>query len=205
VELPKTNFFYLTMIQELVFATNNANKVAEIKKVLGDLFEVITLKDAGIDIDIPEPYDTLEENARTKSKTIFEMTGKDCFSEDTGLFVDALNGEPGVKSARYAGDKANNKDNIEKLLLNLNNIEKRNARFRTIISVILKGKEQQFEGICEGYILQTPVGEKGFGYDAVFIPDGSQKSFAEMETEEKNIYSHRKKAVAKLVAFLSQQ
>lgn len=191
------------MVQELVFATNNANKVAEIKKVLGDLFEVVTLKDAGIDIDIPEPYDTLEENARTKSKTIFEMTGKNCFSEDTGLFVDALNGEPGVKSARYAGDKANNKDNIEKLLLNLNTIENRAARFRTIISLILNAKEHQFEGICEGYILQTPVGEKGFGYDAVFIPDGSQKSFAEMETEEKNIYSHRKKAVAKLMAFLN--
>ncbi len=191
------------MVQELVFATNNTNKVAEIKKVLGDLFEVVTLKDAGIDIDIPEPYDTLEENASTKSKTIFEITGKNCFSEDTGLFVDALNGEPGVKSARYAGDKANNKDNIEKLLFKLNNVEDRKARFRTIISLILNGQEQQFEGICEGYILQTPIGEKGFGYDAVFIPDGSQKSFAEMETKEKNMYSHRKKAVSKLIAFLS--
>ena len=104
------------MIKELVFATNNPNKVAEIKKVLGDLFEVISLKDAGIEIDIPEPYDTLEENANTKSKTIFELTGKNCFSEDTGLFVDALYGEPGVKSARYAGDTATNKENIEKLI-----------------------------------------------------------------------------------------
>ncbi len=107
------------MITQLIFATNNANKVAEIKKVLGDLFEVVSLKDAGIDIDIPEPFDTLEENAATKSKTIFELTGKNCFSEDTGLFVDALNGEPGVKSARYAGDNATNKDNIEKLLVKL--------------------------------------------------------------------------------------
>jgi XTP/dITP diphosphohydrolase len=193
------------MLQELVFATNNQNKVAEIKKVLGSLFEVVTLKDAGIDIDIPEPYDTLEENAWTKSKTIFELTGKDCFSEDTGLFVDALHGEPGVKSARYAGDTATNKENIEKLLLNLSAVEKRTARFRTIISLMLDGKEQQFEGVCEGVILKTPVGEKGFGYDAVFIPAGSDKSFAQMETEEKNVYSHRKKAVAKLVAFLSSK
>lgn len=193
------------MIQELVFATNNQNKVAEIKKVLGSLFEVITLKDAGIDIDIPEPYDTLEENARTKSTTIFELTGKNCFSEDTGLFVDALKGEPGVKSARYAGDNATNKDNIEKLLTHLNDVEKRYARFRTIISLMLNGEEHQFEGICEGVILKDPVGEKGFGYDAIFIPDGSEKSFAQMETEEKNLYSHRKKAVAKLVAFLSEK
>lgn len=191
------------MIEELVFATNNANKVAEIKKMLGNLFTVTSLKDAGIDIDIPEPYDTLEENARAKSKTIFEMTGKNCFSEDTGLFVDALNGHPGVKSARYAGDKATNKENIEKLLANLNGVEKRTARFKTIISLMQAGKEFQFEGVCEGEIIETPVGEKGFGYDAVFIPDGNEKTFAQMETEEKNIYSHRKKAMKKLIGFLS--
>lgn len=191
------------MIEELVFATNNANKVAEIKKMLGNLFTVTSLKDAGIDIDIPEPYDTLEENARAKSKTIFEMTGKNCFSEDTGLFVDALNGQPGVKSARYAGDKATNKENIEKLLANLNGVEKRTARFKTIISLMQAGKEFQFEGVCEGEIIETPVGEKGFGYDAVFIPDGNEKTFAQMETEEKNIYSHRKKAMKKLIGFLS--
>lgn len=191
------------MIEELVFATNNANKVAEIKKMLGNLFTVTSLKEAGIDIDIPEPYDTLEENARAKSKTIFEMTGKNCFSEDTGLFVDALNGQPGVKSARYAGDKATNKENIEKLLANLNGVEKRTARFKTIISLMQAGKEFQFEGVCEGEIIETPVGEKGFGYDAVFIPDGNEKTFAQMETEEKNIYSHRKKAMKKLIGFLS--
>lgn len=191
------------MIEELVFATNNANKVAEIKKMLGNLFTVTSLKEAGIDIDIPEPYDTLEENARAKSKTIFEMTGKNCFSEDTGLFVDALNGQPGVKSARYAGDKATNKENIEKLLANLNGVEKRTARFKTVISLMQAGKEFQFEGVCEGEIIETPVGEKGFGYDAVFIPDGNEKTFAQMETEEKNIYSHRKKAMKKLIGFLS--
>lgn len=190
------------MTTSIVFATNNPNKVAEIKKVLGGSFDIISLKDAGIDIDIPEPYDTLEENARTKSATIFKLTGKDCFSEDTGLFVDALNGEPGVKSARYAGDKATNQDNIEKLLQHLQGIEKRSARFRTVISLMQIGKEHQFEGVCEGVIIEKPIGEKGFGYDAVFIPDGSTKSFAQMETEEKNIYSHRKKAVKKLVDFL---
>ncbi len=191
------------MIKQLVFATNNANKVAEIKKVLNGSFEVVSLKDAGIDIDIPEPYDTLEENATTKSKTIYELTGKNCFSEDTGLLVDALNGEPGVKSARYAGDNAGNKENIEKLLLKLGDTTNRKAHFRTIVSLILDGKETQFEGICEGQILKAPIGEKGFGYDAVFIPDGSNKSFAEMETDEKNIYSHRKKAMKKLIDFLN--
>lgn len=191
------------MINELIFATNNQNKVAEIKKVLNGLFEVVSLKDAGIDIDIPEPYDTLEENAHTKSKTIFDITGKNCFSEDTGLFVDALGGEPGVKSARYAGDNATNKENIKKLLSGMHGVTNRKARFRTMISLMLNGEEQQFEGICEGVILQDERGEKGFGYDAVFIPSGSDKTFAEMETEEKNIYSHRKKAVRKLVDFLT--
>lgn len=190
------------MSASIVFATNNPNKVAEIKKVLGGTFDIVSLKDAGIDIDIPEPFHTLEENARTKSNTIFKLTGKDCFSEDTGLFVDALNGEPGVKSARYAGDKATNQDNIEKLLQQLQGIEKRTARFRTVISLMQNSQEYQFEGVCEGVIIEKPIGEKGFGYDAVFIPDGSNKSFAQMETEEKNIYSHRKKAVKKLVDFL---
>ncbi|HOZ77076.1 MAG TPA: RdgB/HAM1 family non-canonical purine NTP pyrophosphatase [Ferruginibacter sp.] len=192
------------MTNQIVFATNNANKVAEIKNVLGGQFEVISLKDAGIEIDIPEPYDTLEENARTKSTTIFELTSKDCFSEDTGLFVDALNGAPGVKSARYAGEQATNQDNIQKLLLQLNGIENRTARFRTVISLMQNGTEQQFEGICEGIILPAPIGEKGFGYDALFIPNGSSKSFAQMETEEKNLYSHRKKAVKKLIDFLNR-
>lgn len=193
------------MTAQLIFATNNQNKVAEVRSVLGNLFEVISLKEAGIDVEIPEPYDTLEENAATKSSTIFNLTGKNCFSEDTGLFVDALNGAPGVKSARYAGEAANNKNNIEKLLLNLSKNENRNARFRTIISLILNGREHIFEGICEGMILTAERGEKGFGYDAVFVPNGSEKSFAEMDTAEKNLYSHRKKTMAKLIAFLSEK
>ena len=191
------------MITPLIFATNNTNKVAEIKTVLGNLFEIISLKEAGIDIDIPEPYNTLEENATAKSQTIFKLTGKNCFSEDTGLLVDALNGEPGVKSARYAGDNSSNKENIEKLMMKLGDSDNRKAHFRTIISLILGGKEKQFEGICQGKILKTAVGEKGFGYDAVFMPDGGNKSFAEMETEEKNLYSHRKKAMKKLIEFLN--
>lgn len=193
------------MTDQLIFATNNQNKVAEVKSVLGNSFEVISLKEAGIDIDIPEPYDTLEENAATKSSTIFELTGKNCFSEDTGLFVDALDGEPGVKSARYAGEAANNKANIEKLLLNLDNNENRKASFRTIISLILNKTAYTFEGICEGRILTVPRGEQGFGYDAVFVPDGSDNSFAEMDTAGKNKFSHRKKAMAKLITFLAEK
>ncbi len=191
------------MISQLIFASNNQNKVTEIKKVLGNLFEVLSLKEAGIEIEIPEPYDTLEENAATKSSTIFKLTGSNCFSEDTGLFVDALNGEPGVKSARYAGEPSSNKANIDKLLLNLCTNNNRNARFRTIISLILNGEEHRFEGVCEGLILKASVGEYGFGYDAVFMPTGSKKSFAQMEIDEKNIYSHRKKAMVKLIDFLS--
>ena len=150
------------------------------------------------------PFDTLEENAATKSATIFKLTANDCFSEDTGLFVDALDGEPGVKSARYAGDIADNKANIEKLLLNLADNTNRKARFRTIISLIKNGTVTEFEGICEGNILLQQTGENGFGYDAVFTPEGSEKSFAEMDIDEKNSYSHRKKAMAKLIAFLHQ-
>jgi len=192
-------------MHSIIFATNNKNKVEEIRSVLKDSFQIISLKEAGIDIDIPEPYDTLEENAREKSGTIHALTGKDCFSEDTGLEVTALNNEPGVRSARYAGDENDFKKNIEKLLLNLNGIENRNARFRTVISLMLHGIEYQFEGICEGNITKEESGNNGFGYDAVFIPDGSTKTFAEMSMEEKNKFSHRKKATAKFVAFLNNQ
>ncbi|UYQ93665.1 RdgB/HAM1 family non-canonical purine NTP pyrophosphatase [Chitinophaga horti] len=187
---------------ELVFATNNDNKVKEIRAVLGDEFEIITLKESGIDIDIPEPHDTLEENAREKSTVIFKMTGKSCFSEDTGLEIDALNGEPGVLSARYAGEQKESADNIKKVLANMQGVTNRQARFRTVISLILNGEEHQFEGICEGEILDSTTGGKGFGYDPIFKPTGADRSFAQMETHEKNGYSHRAKAFRKLVAFL---
>jgi XTP/dITP diphosphohydrolase len=171
--------------------------------VLGDKFSIKTLAEAGIDIEIPEPHDTLEENAREKSVVIHRLTGGNCFSEDTGLEVTALGGAPGVRSARYAGEDANFDNNISKLLAALDGISERAARFRTVISLFLDGKEYQFEGICPGTIITERKGNNGFGYDPVFIPGGADKSFAEMTMDEKTIYSHRKKATEKFVAFLN--
>lgn len=189
---------------KLIFATNNQHKVDEIRSVVGknSSLEIITLKEAGIDIDIPEPFATLEENAGNKSRIIYELTKMNCFSEDTGLETEALGGEPGVKSARYAGDEKSFDKNIEKLLFRLEGNENRNARFRAIISLIIDGKENLFEGICEGIIVEHKRGQKGFGYDPVFVPQGSIHTFAEMHLEEKNRFSHRKKATDKLVAYL---
>lgn len=186
----------------IIFATNNANKVKEIRNQLGESFNIIPLKEAGIDIDIPEPHDTLEANATEKSATIFKLTNQPCFSEDTGLEIEALNNEPGVKSARYAGEGKDSNDNIDLVLKNMTGITNRNARFRTVISLQLNGKEHLFEGICSGKILTERDGEKGFGYDPVFVPDGADTSFAQMTTEQKNLYSHRAKAVKQLIAFL---
>lgn len=188
---------------KLIFATNNQHKVDEIRAALGNRIELLTLKEAGIDIDIPEPHDTLEANASEKSHTIFRITHTDCFSEDTGLEVAELNGEPGVKSARYAGEDRSFHQNIDKLLANLEPHANRSARFRTVISLLLNGQETLFEGICEGQISRQPSGKEGFGYDPVFIPAGADRSFAEMSMEEKNSFSHRKKAVEKLVVFLN--
>jgi len=189
----------------LIFATNNSNKVEEIRAKLSSRIHVISLSDAGIDIDIPEPYDTLEENAHEKSRSIFALTGEYCFSEDTGLEVTALGGEPGVRSARYAGEQKKSGDNIEKLLLELENVEDRSARFRTVISLQWGGKEYLFEGICEGNIAASPTGNAGFGYDPVFIPTGSSRSFAEMTLAEKADISHRSKAVTAMAQFLNSQ
>jgi XTP/dITP diphosphohydrolase len=188
---------------KLIFATNNAHKVDEIRAVLSDKIDILTLQEAGISIDIPEPHDTLEANATEKSKTIYELTGINCFSEDTGLEVAALKGEPGVKSARYAGEDKSFEKNIDKLLEKLGNHPRREARFRTIISLIIDGTETQFEGICTGQITSEKRGTSGFGYDPVFVPEGAGKTFAEMSMDEKNQYSHRKKATEKLVAFLN--
>jgi XTP/dITP diphosphohydrolase len=187
----------------LIFATNNLHKVEEMHSVVDSQFEIITLKEAGIDIDIPEPYDTLEANASEKSRTIYQLTGMNCFSEDTGLEVNALNGEPGVKSARYAGDTKSFDANIVRLLSELADKPDRKARFRAVISLIIDGKETMFEGICEGTIITQKRGSLGFGYDPVFVPDGATQTFAEMSLPEKNQYSHRNKAAKKLVAFLS--
>ncbi len=188
---------------KLIFATNNKNKVEEIKHLTNQKFQIFTLQEVGIDIDIPEPHDTLEANATEKSMTIFKLTNEAVFSEDTGLEVAALGGAPGVKSARYAGEGRNMQDNIDKLLHELKDKPSRAAQFRTVASLIINGKEYQFEGICKGHITTTQDGTNGFGYDPVFIPEGSDTTFAKMDVTEKNKYSHRKKAVQKLIDFLN--
>ncbi|WP_152267183.1 RdgB/HAM1 family non-canonical purine NTP pyrophosphatase [Agriterribacter humi] len=189
-------------MQKLIFATNNTHKAEEIRSVLEGQFTIITLKEAGIDMDIPEPFDTLEENARQKATTVYNLTGISCFGEDTGLETNALDGEPGVKSARYAGEERDFTANIEKLLDRLKDKTDRTARFRTVISLLLDGVEYQFEGICEGSITTRPRGGKGFGYDPVFIPNNAGHTFAEMSLPEKNQYSHRGKAMEQLMQFL---
>jgi XTP/dITP diphosphohydrolase len=188
---------------KLIFATNNQHKIDEARVVIGNKFELLTLQEAGIDIDIPEPHDTLEANASEKSHTIYRLTGINCFSEDTGLELPALGGEPGVKSARYAGHGRSFDRNIEKLLTNLAGKSDWSARFRTVISLIIDGREHLFEGIWEGRIIPEKKGNQGFGYDPVFIPRGASKTFAEMSIEEKSHYSHRARAMEKLVAFLN--
>lgn len=188
---------------DLIFATNNQHKVDEIRAVLPSFFTIKTLKEAGIEIDIPEPHDTLKENAREKALTIYNLTGSNCFSEDTGLEVFSLDGEPGVRSARYAGDAKSFENNIAKLLQNLEGKEDRTAQFRTVVCLVWNGTEHYFEGICRGRILASQRGGAGFGYDPVFVPDGSDQTFAQMSLEEKNQFSHRRKAVDGLVLFLN--
>jgi XTP/dITP diphosphohydrolase len=188
---------------KLIFATNNKNKVEEIKHLTNQKFQIFTLQEVGIDIDIPEPHDTLEANATEKSMTIYKLTNEAVFSEDTGLEVAALGGAPGVKSARYAGEGRNMQDNIDKLLHELKDKPSRAAQFRTVASLIIDGKEYLFEGICKGHITTAQDGTNGFGYDPVFIPEGSNTTFANMDISEKNKFSHRKKAVQKLIDFLN--
>ena len=190
---------------QLIFATNNANKIAEIQSLIGPDFNIIDMKSAGINIDIPEPHDTLNENAFEKANTIFKITATNCFSEDTGLEIETLNGAPGVKSARYAGEDRNFQANIEKVLFELTNKENRAAQFRTVICLIWENQTYYFEGICKGYISTTMQGEKGFGYDPIFIPEGADKSFAQMSMQEKNSFSHRQKAVTQLFEFLRKR
>ena len=186
----------------IIFATNNEHKIKEIQSLVGSDFTIITLQEAGIDIDIPEPHDTLQENAYEKAITIENITNKNCFSEDTGLEIEALNGEPGVKSARYAGGDRNFQANIDKVLEKLNGSTNRKAQFRTVICLLWNKEVFYFEGICKGTIAETMHGAEGFGYDPIFIPEGASKSFAEMTMEEKNMYSHRQKAVTQLFTFL---
>ena len=188
----------------LIFATNNRNKVAEIQSLVGANFTIIPLKEAGIEIDIPEPHDQLEANAHEKAMTIFNLTHQNCFSEDTGLEIVALDGAPGVKSARYAGENSNAQANIDLVLSKMAGIENRTAQFRTVICLIWENQTYYFEGVCKGQILSNMQGENGFGYDPIFVPDGATKSFANMTMDEKNTFSHRKKAVMQLFDFLEK-
>ena len=189
---------------KIVFATNNKHKLEEIKDILGKDFEIVSLAEIGCHEDIPETGLTLEENARQKSTYIVEHYNHDCFADDTGLEVDALNGEPGVHSARYAeGTDHDSEANMRKLLSKMSNVKDRTARFRTVISLIINGVEHQFEGCVEGRIATEKHGKEGFGYDPIFIPEGYNKSFAELGEEVKNQISHRARAVKKLAEYLS--
>ena len=187
---------------ELVFATNNKHKLEELQAILGNEFKLLSLKDIGCNEEIPEEQATLEGNAKQKSDFVFNKYGKNCFADDTGLEIEALNGEPGVYSARYAGEEISAEANMAKVLNKLSKINMRKARFRTVISLILNGKEKQFEGIVTGEILREKKGDSGFGYDPIFKPDGFETSFAEMNLSEKNKISHRGRAVEKLVNYL---
>ena len=187
---------------QLVFATHNNHKVSEIKPLLPPSIKVSTLNEIGIIEEIAETADTIEGNAILKARFVYDKLQCNCFADDTGLEVDAINGEPGVYSARYAGDGKSANDNIEKLLGKLKDASNRSAKFKTVIAAIIDGKEYIFEGIVHGIISEIKMGEQGFGYDPVFVPDGYMISFAQMKLEEKNKISHRGLAVKKFAEFL---
>ncbi len=190
-------------MQDIVFATNNQHKLEEIRRIVGGKFRILSLKEIGCEEDIPETADTLEGNALMKARFVKEHYGYDCFADDTGLMVDALGGAPGVYSARYAGPGHDSAANMELLLKNLDGVTERNARFVTVIALILNGQEMTFEGRVEGEILTVPAGTSGFGYDPVFKPTESSVSFAEMSADAKNAISHRGRATAKLMTYLT--
>ncbi len=193
-------------MKKLVFATNNAHKLDEIRAILGSKVEVLSLKDIRCDADIPETADTLEGNAALKAEYIYRHYGLDCFADDTGLEVEALNGAPGVYSARYAGGEGHDSEaNMKKLLAELKGIANRNARFRTAICLIESGEKRLFEGIVNGSIIEEKRGDSGFGYDPIFVPEGYTETFAEMGNEEKNKISHRARAVEQLCKYLNNQ
>lgn len=187
---------------KIVFATNNAHKLAEVQAVLGDAFTLLTPRECGITEEIPEEQPTLEGNASQKARYLYRRTGLDCFADDTGLEVEALDGAPGVHSARYATDGHDFAANNRLLLKNLEGAPNRRARFRTVVALLMGGEELRFEGIVEGRITEHEQGEEGFGYDPLFMPDGCDRTFAQMTTEEKNALSHRARAVRKLAEYL---
>lgn len=193
------------MIKEIIFATNNAHKLSEVQAVLGDRFRLVTLAECGITEEIPEDAPTLEGNALQKARYVHGRTGADCFADDTGLEVDALDGAPGVHSARYATDGHDFAANNRLLLRNLAGAADRSAHFRTVIALILDGREYLFEGRVDGRIAESEAGCGGFGYDPLFVPEGFDKTFAEMGADEKNAISHRGRAVRRLVEFLQSK
>lgn len=189
-------------MKRFVFATNNKHKLREVQEILGSEIEVITLQEAGIETEIPETQETIEGNALQKAQFIYDQLGIDCFADDTGLEIDALEGRPGVYSARYAGEGCSFQDNVDKVLEELKGVENRKAAFRCVICLILDGKPYSFEGRVDGRITEQSSGTGGFGYDPVFIPDGYTQTFAEMPPYLKNGVSHRGRAVEKMVRFI---
>jgi len=191
-------------MKKLIFATGNPNKIKEVHQLLNGAFEIKGLRDIGCPEDLPETSPTIEGNALQKARYVHEHFGADCFSEDTGLEIDALNGEPGVLSARYAGEAKDPAANMDLVLRKLKGVENRKARFRTVVALILDGREHTFEGIAEGEIRTEKSGSGGFGYDPIFQPDGYGVTFAEMDSGSKNTISHRGKAVRSLIDFLKK-
>lgn len=191
-----------TQKMELIFATNNKHKIKEITEMVGNKIKILSLSDINCTVDLPETHNTIEENAIEKALYIYSHYGKNCFSDDSGLFVEALNNQPGVYSARYAGPQRKSIDNNNLLLKNLTGITNRKAAFRTIIALIINGEKHIFEGKINGQIAIEPKGTNGFGYDPLFIPDGYTKTFAELTDEEKNSLSHRRLALEKLMNFI---
>ena len=190
---------------QIVFASNNKNKIKEIQLLLPDSIQILSLEDIGCTEDIPETADTIEGNTMLKANYVTEKYGYDCFADDSGLEVQALNGEPGVFSARYAGEPKNDENNIDKLLSNLKGIENKSANFKTVICLNSKGEQHLFTGIINGTIIEERIGTNGFGYDPIFVADGYQKTFAELALEEKARISHRGIAVKELITFLQKQ
>lgn len=192
-------------MRTLIFASNNAHKLSEIRNLLENIVEIQSLKDINLEGDIPETSDTLEGNATQKAEWIYNRIGQDCFADDTGLEVEALDGAPGVYSARYAGEGCSFADNVNKLLKAMDDQTNRKARFRTVICFIENGEKHYFEGIVNGTIIEKGSGNMGFGYDPIFVPDGYDISFAEMPLDEKNKISHRGLATQKLVEYLKNK
>ncbi len=190
---------------KLVFATNNRHKLDEVRAIVGDRVEVLSLNDIGCHDEIPETADTLQGNALIKARYIYDKYGLNCFADDTGLEVEALGGEPGVYSARYAGEECSSEANMQKLLHNLTGKSNRNAQFRTVIALIINGEEKLFNGIVKGSITEEKRGDSGFGYDPIFIPEGFSESFAQMSSEQKNSISHRYRATEQLSNYLKEK